>query len=132
MEKIAFKQNIFLQWFFWQFFDMPSCILKAWKNFLLFNLNFFSVPLLLRSFFSPWRSYRWFYPRGLDIGKYFEVLISNLISRILGAIMRSFLIIVGLAIEILYIFLGAIVFLVWLILPVFLVLGFYYGITILL
>lgn len=132
MFKISFKQNIFIQWFSWQFFDMPINILKVWKNFLLFNLNFFSTPLLLRSFFSPWRRYQWAYPKGLDMGKYFEVLISNLISRIIGAIMRSFLIIIGLVVEILYIFLGAVIFSVWLILPFFLFLGIYHGFRIIL
>lgn len=130
MEKIALKQNIFIQWVSWQFFDMPSNILKAWKNFLIFNLNFFSTTLLLKTFFSPWRQYKWSYGRGFDFGKYFEVLLSNLISRIIGAIMRSFLIVIGILAEILYIILGTIVFLGWLILPALLIAGFYYGLTI--
>ena len=131
MEKIAIKQNIFLQWISWQFFDVPRSILKIWRNFLLFNLNFFSIPLLLKSFFSPWKKYKWFYPRGFDIGKYFEVLISNLISRILGAIMRSFLIAIGLLIELFYFVFGFLIFFGWLDLPVFLIIGLYYGFTIL-
>jgi hypothetical protein len=131
MLNFSLKQSIFFQWFLWQFFDVPSAILKAWKNFLLFNLNFFSVPLLLKSFFSPWRRYQWAYPRGLDIGKYFEVLISNLISRILGAIMRTFLIIIGIFIEVLYIFAGIIVFFGWLVLPALLIAGLIFGFKIL-
>jgi len=129
MEKIALKQNIFFQWISWQFFDVPRSILKVWRNFLLFNLNFFSVPLLLKSFFSPWKKYKWLYPRGFDIGKYFEILISNVISRILGAIMRSFLIAIGLLIELLYFVFGALIFFGWLVLPAFFIIGLYYGFT---
>jgi len=124
-------QNIFLQYLIWQFFDMPRNILRAWRNFLKFNLNYFSVPLLIRSFFSPWRRYSVLYGRGFDIGKYFETLISNLIFRFLGAAMRSFLIIGGLIFEVLIIFAGIIIFLSWLVLPAILILGLWYGFRIL-
>jgi hypothetical protein len=124
-------QNIVFQWLFWQFFDMPRNILAGWKNFLKFGLNYFSIPLLLRTLFSPWHKYIWAYPRGLDIGKHLEVRISNLISRILGAILRIFLIILGILLEIFIIFVGLAVFLGWLILPIFLIFGLYHGFRIL-
>ena len=124
-------QNIFFQYLSWQFFDMPGEILKAWRNFLLFNLNYFSVPLLIKTLFSHWRRYKWSYPRGFDIGKYFEVFISNLISRILGAIMRIFLIIIGILAEVFIIFAGMIIFLGWLVLPILLILGLIFGFKIL-
>ena len=65
------------------------------------------------------------------MGKYFEILISNVISRILGAIMRSFLIAIGLLIELFYFVFGALIFFGWLVLPAFLIIGLYYGFTIL-
>lgn len=117
-------QNIIFEYFSWQFFEMPGNILKAWRNFLLFNLNYFSINLLFKTFFSPWRHDVSVYPKGLDIGKYLEVLFSNLISRILGAIVRSVLIIMGIAAEICIIFVGIIVFLGWLILPIIIIFGF--------
>jgi len=124
-------QNIFLQYLSWQFFDVPGNILKAWKNFLKFNLNYFSVPLLLKSFFSPWRRYNMPYGRGFDIGKYLETLISNLIFRFLGLVMRSFLIIIGLLVEIFIIFAGAILFFGWLVLPAILIAGLIFGFKVL-
>jgi len=119
--------NIFSQWLCWQFFEVPKEILKIWRNFLLFNLNYFSIPLLVKTFFSHWRKYKWFYGRGFDIGKYFEVFVSNLISRIFGAITRGFLIFAGLIIEILIFFAGLVVFLCWLFLPFFLIAGLIIG-----
>ncbi|MFQ6049986.1 MAG: hypothetical protein ACE5J0_03060 [Candidatus Paceibacterales bacterium] len=130
--EISQKQNIFWQYLSWQFFKMPRDILRGWKNFLKFGLNYFSVFLLIKTFFSPWRRYRWTYPRGLDIGKYFETFFSNLISRILGAILRFPLIIVGCLAEIFIFFAGFIVFLGWLLLPLILILGIYHGFRILL
>jgi len=124
------RQNIVIQWLCWHFFDVPKGILKAWKNFLLFNFNYFSVVLLLKTFFSPWRRYSWSYGRGFNVRRYVEVFFSNLLSRILGAIVRSFLIAFGLITEIFILCLGLIVFLGWLILPVLLVCGIAFGIRV--
>src|SRR4030042_4236960 len=118
---MSISQNIVWQYLEWHFYDQPRKILKAWKNFLLFNLNYFSVLLLLKTFFSPWRQYRWGYPRGLDIPLYLEAFFSNLISRILGAILRTVIIFFGIIFEILILIFGLLVFLGWFILPVFLV-----------
>ena len=125
--EITEKAGIFWQWISWQFFDVPKNILKAWKNFLNFGLYYFSIPLLIKTFFSPWRRYKWSYGKGFDIGKYFEAFVSNLISRILGAILRFFLIIIGLLFETFIIFAGFFVFLGWLILPIILFFGLYEG-----
>jgi hypothetical protein len=127
MKEVAKKQNIFFQWVFWEFFEIPGNILKNWGNFLRFNLNYFSVPLLLKTFFSPWRRYKWFYPRGLKIGRYLEVFFSNLLSRFLGAIIRFSLIIIGLLTEIFVILGGIILFFGWLILPALLIAGLIFG-----
>lgn len=127
MIETAEKQNIVIQYLSWQFWEVPREILKAWRNFLLFNLNYFSIPLLIKTFFSHWRRYQWSYGRGFDIGRYFEVFFSNLISRILGAIVRSFLLIIGLIVEFFIIAGGLIVFLSWLILPAILIAGLIFG-----
>ena len=121
------KQNIILLELSWLYFDVPRNILKAWRNFLLFNLNYFSIPLLLKTLFSHWRRYGYSYPRGFDIKGYFEVFTSNLISRILGAIMRSVLIIIGILIEIFIVLAGLIVFLGWLALPILAIYGLWWG-----
>jgi len=132
MTKADWKQNIFFQWLSWQFFDVPGNILKAWGNFLRFNLNYFSIPLLLKTLFSSWRRYRVPYGKGFDIGRYFEAAFSNLLFRILGAAMRGFLIIIGLLVEIFIIFAGIIMFFGWLLFPALLIAGLIFGFKILL
>ncbi len=124
-------KNIFFLYLSWHFLDVPKNILVGWKNVLRFNLNYFSIPLLLRTLFSPWRRYHWTYPKGFQIGKIFEVFISNLISRVLGAVLRIFLIFVGVLMEILIILTGIIIFLGWLALPVLLIGGLGIGLKIL-
>jgi len=131
MIEVSQKQNIIIQSLIWHYFDMPKNILRAWRNFLLFNLNYFSITLLLKTFFSPWRRDSWSYPKGFDIGQYLEVFFSNLISRVLGAIVRSVLIILGIIIELFIILGGIIVFFGWLVLPVILFFSLIFGFKIL-
>ena len=121
------KQSFLCQWFAWHFSDVAKEILKGWGNFLKFNLNYFSIPLLFKTLFSYWRRYRWSYGRGFNIARYLEAFFSNLISRILGAIIRSFLIIIGLIVEIFLFLTGLIIFLAWLLLPFLLIGGIFYG-----
>lgn len=126
------SHNIFILYLEWHFLDASKGILRGWKNCLKFNLNYWSVPLLFQTFFSHWRRYHYSYGRGFDFKRYFEAFTFNIISRILGAIMRSVLIVLGLLTEIFIIFAGVVIFLGWLILPPFLILSLFYGFKILL
>ena len=89
------NKNIISVWFFWHFYEIPEFLLGVWKNYILFASNYFSLPLLLKSLFAPWRKYKWNYPKGLNIAEFFNTLISNAFSRFLGAVMRLVLIITG-------------------------------------
>ncbi|MBI1866224.1 MAG: hypothetical protein HYS02_00455, partial [Candidatus Staskawiczbacteria bacterium] len=94
MEKSE-KENIIIMWFLWQFYEMPKFLFSVWRGYILFILYYFSVPLLLRTLFSPWRRYNWIYPKVFDIKEFFNTFISNIFSRILGALCRIVLIMVG-------------------------------------
>lgn len=120
-------QNIISLWISWYLYDVPKEIMTGWRNFLLFGLSFFSIPLLLKTLFSHWRRYYWQRKRGFDIGDYFSVLFSNLISRFLGAIVRSLLILIGLIFEIFIFFVGLFIFIGWFLLPVLLISGILIG-----
>lgn len=119
-------QNIFFVWLMWHFYEMPMFLLGVWKNYILFALNYFSLPILLKSFFAPWRRYKWNYPKGFDIGGFFSALISNTFSRFLGALMRIVLIIVGILFQIFVIFTGLIIFLLWIFIPFIIIAGFWF------
>lgn len=118
------EQNIVSSWFFWHFYEMPKFLLGVWKNYILFALNYFSLPILLKSLFAPWRRYRWNYPKGFDIGGFFSTLISNAFSRFLGALMRIVLIISGIIFQVFVILAGFIVFLLWVLVPFIIIAGF--------
>lgn len=103
-------------------------ILRGWKNFLRFGLNLFSVGLLLKTLFSPWRKYTVSYGRGFDFGGFFGTLLSNLIFRLVGAIIRGIFIFFGLWLEILIFIVGFIVLAGWIVLPGLLIFGIYHGV----
>jgi len=128
MKKVVEKRFIYTQFFTWYFFDQPKAILKAWKNFLRFNLEYFSIILLLKTLFSPWRRYVWSYGRGFDFRRYLEAFTSNTISRGLGALLRVFLILIGIFLELFVFLAGLTILILWflwpIILMIILILGF--------
>ncbi len=125
-------RNIFLLFLEWEYRDTPKSILMVWKNFLVFGLDYFSLPILLRTFFSPWKKYHSSYVGIFNVWENIEALIFNAMSRIIGAIIRLIFVIFGIAFEILIFISGIIVFLGWLILPFLLIFGLIYGIKLVL
>jgi hypothetical protein len=119
----AQKENIFVLWLYWHFYEMSKFLLGVWKNYILFALNYFSLSLLLKSLFAPWRKYRWNYPKGFDIGEFFTTLVSNIFSRLMGAIMRIILIIIGIPFQIFVIVAGLIIILLWMLIPFIIIAG---------
>ncbi|MBU3934535.1 hypothetical protein KKC00_01010 [Patescibacteria group bacterium] len=125
------EDSILILWFRWHFYEVPMFLLRAWKNFILFSVNFFSTPLLLKTLLAPWRRYNWSYPRGFDVMGYLETLISNFFSRFLGMICRIVLMIIGVILQIFVVIAGAIIFAGWLALPLLVLAGLLFAITIL-
>lgn len=70
------------------YFDIKS----LWKNFLIFVFHFFSIPVLLRTLFSPWQRMHDGYGPQNPI---FETLIFNTIMRVVGAVIRLVFILIG-------------------------------------
>lgn len=119
--------STYLQFLLWYFVDMPLVLLKILKNFLLFNLNYFSVPTLLKTYFSHWHKYYSPYKKAFEIWANIEILVFNMMSRVIGAFLRTFLIIMGIFLEVLILSAGVAVLVGWFLLPLFLILGILFG-----
>lgn len=126
-----FQNNIISAYIEWHFFDVPREILKGWKNFLKFNLDYFSLILLLKTFFSPWHKYKYSYGKGFNPWRYFEVFVFNTMSRTIGAFLRVLVIILGILLEIFIFILGLLFLSTWVILPFLMLITFFYGIYLL-
>lgn len=120
-------QNIIAQYIEWHFYEVPREIVIGWSNFIVFGLNFFSLPVLVRTLFSPWHRYRYEYGKQFDIGRWFEAFTFNMMSRGIGAILRVFLILIGVLAEIFIFLAGAVAFCLWLLLPPLIAAGFLGG-----
>jgi hypothetical protein len=123
MENTA-KENIFISWILWQFYEMPKFLIGVCVNYLVFASNIFSVFLLLKTLFFPWKKYKWNYPKGFNVTEFFNTLISNIFSRFLGALMRLFLIIAGILFQIFVIIATAAIIFIWIALPFIIIAGF--------
>ncbi len=99
----------------------------AWKNLLRFNLEYFSIPVLLRTFLWPWRKYEDSFAKGFDFMQVLEVITFNMMSRVIGILLRSTLIVMGIFLEILIFLGGLIIFIVWLTIPLLISAGLWLG-----
>lgn len=119
-----------VKYLYWHFAHVPGEIAKAWMNVVWFSLNFFSVETLARTYFAPWRGVQWKRGRGFSIREFFNILISNMISRALGAFVRTWLIALGFILAIGALIGGAVLLVGWIILPLLILLAIYGAINV--
>jgi hypothetical protein len=120
--------NHYLLWHYTRAFKE---IFHVWFNLIWFVIHFFSISQLMRSWFSPWK--RMVEDRGRtwnmeDLAGY---VIIGFISRIVGFLVRSVVIVMGLFFLLLTIIGGLITYVFWIMAPLVIIglLGF--GITLL-
>ena len=87
--------RVFLDYSLWHYSSAYRQIFSVWRNYLWYVNKMFSVTLLLRTLLSPWKRMTEVYQGGFDIGRLFEVVLMNLMSRFVGLIIRIPLIICG-------------------------------------
>lgn len=110
------KVLIIPQYFKWHYQEALKNIFELWKDFSWFVLRFFSINKLLRTLISPFKRLKE-NPDGPGLQSFFESLIVNTIMRVVGFLLRSTIIIIGLLTYI-CVTVFSIVFLVfWFVLP---------------
>ncbi|PIR97107.1 MAG: hypothetical protein COT91_03325 [Candidatus Doudnabacteria bacterium CG10_big_fil_rev_8_21_14_0_10_41_10] len=119
--------NIFAAFLVWYFGRASLFIVHIWANFLLGNLHYFSIWLLLKTLISPWHKYKTSYGRGFDFKRFMEAWSFNMVARVIGFIIRGTTIIIGLTVEV-FIFCAGFLFLAfWMSAPLVLAAAFFYG-----
>ena len=108
---------LILEYFYWQFVEMPQKIIKVFTNFLWFGLNYFSIDYCFKTLFSPWRKIIWSYNRSFDFKNRLETFFSNGFTRIIGFIMRVFIIFFWIVFEVLMTLALITTLLLWVLFP---------------
>ena len=91
---------------------------KVWKNLIWFLWNFFSIKILLKTFFEPFERLKENYSGGLDLEEFATSIVITTLMRVVGMFARSVVIILGLISLTFFIVGGLLGFLFWLILPI--------------
>lgn len=86
------------------------------------TLDFFSVSLLVRTLFAPFRQISAGKVRG-PIGVQMRALLDRLVSRVIGAFLRFVMILIGSLVILLHIAWGGIIMIGWSMVPLFPVVG---------
>lgn len=103
----------------WHYIKAPKFIVFLIGNYLFFIGHFFSVKLLLKTLFSPWRKLTAQKEKpGINFGDILNVFAFNAISRVLGLIVRTISLFLSLIFFILVLVLGVFILLAWLFIPI--------------
>lgn len=87
------------------------------------TMDYFSIDLLLRTFFSPFRQISAGKVEG-PLGVQMRAFFDRLISRAIGAMIRFFMIIIGTLAILMYVVIGAVWLVVWAFVPFLPIIGF--------
>jgi hypothetical protein len=102
-----------LQWWYGRGWVMRAVRLREK---LMSTLDYFSIDLLLRTFFSPFRQISAGQVRG-PLGVQMRAFFDRLISRVIGAMVRLTMIIVGIFAIVMYTVVGGAMVIVWGVIP---------------
>jgi hypothetical protein len=99
-------------------------VFTVFKDFLFFVPRLFSIKTLLKTLFSPFQRLQEEYAGGLQIEKFLESMTVNILMRVIGFILRSVVIVIGILATVATFILEIILFFVWLALPMILAFAF--------
>ena len=108
---------VFLDYLLWHYGKGIRSSFLLWKNLTAFLFNYFSIKSLFGNFFTPWRRLSDAYPKWYQFKDFFSTLISNALMRIVGVIIRSFVLFFGLLIIGVFIIFYPVALAVWLLIP---------------
>ena len=110
--------SLMYDYFLWHYSESIKSFFQIWQNFLWFFYNFFSVNLLLRTLFSPWKRIQEKKASGFDPGELVSRLIMNTMMRFVGFLLRLIFIIIGIISDIIVLVAGVISLMAWIFMPV--------------
>ena len=121
--------SFILSYISWHYSNAFLNIYGIFSNFLWTIYRFFSIPLLLKTFFYPWHRLDISYAKKLDLGEYFGTFVVNTLMRLVGMIVRLIVIFIGIVCLFLAFVFEIAFLLFWFVLPLVIIWLFYTGIS---
>jgi hypothetical protein len=110
----------------WHYFKALALMSHIFRNLLWFHWNFFSISALAKTLFVPLKRITK-RRRSFSLEDVLGTIVVNLISRLIGAFLRIIIVILGLVSIVVSSFFFVLVYLFWFVLPVMLLVTFFYG-----
>jgi hypothetical protein len=107
-------------YFYWYYFEKTKDVINIIWGYIRYWVFFFSVKQILNSLFSPWKMMD-LPQKGNMIEEIFQTAFNNLISRVLGLLIRLVLLCVFMIMEVITIVIGVSIFILWIFMPIALV-----------
>lgn len=108
---------LFPYYFRWHYTQAYKDLTRIWKNYMWFFWNLFSIPLLLKTLFTPWK--RLIEEKGeyFSFESFFSRIILNSLMRAIGALIRLIFILSAISILCIVFFAGLSAYFLWTLLP---------------
>lgn len=113
----------------WHYLEAYKEIFVVWRNMSWFVFHYFSLAQLTKTLFAPWKRITEEKRKSWDFEDFAGRVIVNLISRLIGAIMRLVVISVGLICLCLTLAAAAATYLLWFVAPLVIVASFIIGLV---
>lgn len=108
-------------WMFlmWYVLEVPLAILRTYRAYARALGEIISVPFLLKTLFSLWKGIADDYPEhGWDFEEIFGTFCLNTLSRLIGCIVRTVVIVLGICLQVVCVAVCTIALLAWIVYPV--------------
>lgn len=112
----------------WHYTKAIADLIYLFKNFIWFIWNFFSIYILLKTLFVPFRKLNVQRTKRFDLEDFFSALITNFLMRLIGFGIRTIFILFGIFSLFFFTVFYALFFMIWIILPVIILSMFILGI----
>lgn len=104
----------FLPWVLW---EEPRNILRAYREYAKAVSEILSIAYLLRTLMSPWKGIAEDMPSVVQWDKFLQAFFINLVTRMIGAVIRLVTIVVALVLQVLLLALFLVLFVGWFVFP---------------
>lgn len=103
---------------YWQYIAGPRWLIILIWNMQRVILRAFSVPVLIKTLFSAWHKDHLSYSSANSVYTIIQTMTLNAISRAIGFIVRSTVILIWVLCEIMYLFTASVIFILFILWPV--------------